>query len=439
MQDLISLVLDSTPTLFSPSSDPQSINQQTQIPTNNPHSAGLNIILENKPNIRINMHSTAFFGVLALVASVSGHMEMSFPPPFRSKSNKNADPGKVDYSMTGPITGAAQFPCKGYQVDMGTPGGASVVTWNAGGPANFTIVGGATHGGGSCQASLSYDGGKSFTVIHSFLGNCPTSSGQNFDLTIPSDAKNGAAIFGWTWFNKIGNREIYMNCASVTIAGGKKRDAPAVAFSARPGLFVANIANGCSTVENKDTVFPDPGPDVTGTASGTDSVTGTCAAVNGIGGGSGSSSGGSSGSGSGSASAAPPASSAASAVSSSAQAPASSAPAVSSASSSGFATSVSSAVATSTASASAPIGTGTTGSVSVSTNGQCSGSQTCAGQTAFGSCCSKYGFCGNTPLHCGDGCMPAFGTCGSGGASNSTSKLKARTHLRSRRPRLPEM
>jgi hypothetical protein len=110
------------------------------------------------------MQYTAFFTILALMATVHGHMEMSFPPPFRSKFNKLADAGKVDYSMTAPLSGAAQFPCKGYQSDMGTPGGASVVTWNAGDKTNFTIVGGAAHGGGSCQAALSYDGGKSFTV-----------------------------------------------------------------------------------------------------------------------------------------------------------------------------------------------------------------------------------------------------------------------------------
>lgn len=110
------------------------------------------------------MQYTAFFTILALMATVHGHMEMSFPPPFRSKFNKLADAGKVDYSMTAPLSGAAQFPCKGYQSDIGTPGGASVVTWNAGDKTNFTIVGGAAHGGGSCQAALSYDGGKSFTV-----------------------------------------------------------------------------------------------------------------------------------------------------------------------------------------------------------------------------------------------------------------------------------
>ncbi|TVY71543.1 hypothetical protein LSUE1_G009359 [Lachnellula suecica] len=365
------------------------------------------------------MQYTAILAALAFGSAANAHMQMSFPIPFRSTLNKAFT--NPDYSMTSPLSGAAQFPCKGYQTDFAdtTGAGAPTATFTAGGPANFTVIGSAVHGGGSCQASLSYDGGKSFTVIHSYIGGCPLTNGQDFALTIPSDAKTGAAMFAWTWYNQIGNREIYMNCASVTIAAGSKRDAPTVAFSARPGIFVANLANGCTTVEGKDVNFPDPGPDVTGTPTGDGTFTGTCAAVNGIGGGSASSgSGSSSGS---SASAAAPASSAASPVASSATTLATSA---SSAAASGgiFATSAaspaSSAAASSTASASTPVGTAT-GSVSASANGQCAGSQTCAGQTQFGSCCSQWGYCGDTTLHCGTGCQSAFGTCGSP-ASNST-------------------
>jgi LysM repeat protein len=214
--------------------------------------------------------------ILAFVALVRGHMEMSFPPPFRSKVNPFANQATIDYSMTAPLSGAAAFPCKGYQSDLGTPAGASVVTWNQGAAVNITIAGSATHGGGSCQVSLSYDSGKTFKVIHSFIGGCPSTPTWSFN--IPSDATPGPALFAWTWFNQIGNREIYMNCASITIGGGTKR-ASTVAFSSRPDIFKANIGNGCTTVEGQDVVFPDPGPDVTGTSakSGT-GFTGNCGA-----------------------------------------------------------------------------------------------------------------------------------------------------------------
>ncbi|KAK1751225.1 hypothetical protein QBC47DRAFT_392516 [Echria macrotheca] len=203
-------------------------------------------------------------GLLAALPLVAGHMEMSFPPPFRSKFNPHAT--NIDYSMTSPLSAdGSNFPCKGYQADLGTPAGASTATFAPGSTHNFTIVGGASHGGGSCQASLSYDGGKTFTVIKSIIGGCPLSS--SYDFTIPADAKTGDALFSWSWFNELGNREMYQNCAPITIGGGAaKRDVViqerAAAFSSRPPMFVANVGNGCKTLDSTDVTFPNPGPDV---------------------------------------------------------------------------------------------------------------------------------------------------------------------------------
>ncbi|EFQ32771.1 polysaccharide deacetylase [Colletotrichum graminicola] len=55
---------------------------------------------------------------------------------------------------------------------------------------------------------------------------------------------------------------------------------------------------------------------------------------------------------------------------------------------------------------SAPAATPTGG---VSTDGSCGGANgfTCPGTT----CCSEYGYCGDTTAHCGTGCQPLFGTC----------------------------
>ena len=122
----------------------------------------------------------------------------------------------------------------------------------------MTLAGTATHGGGSCQLSLSYDNGGSFYVIESMMGGCPLTT--TYDFKIPSDVANGNALFAWTWFNLVGNREMYMNCADVTISGGSSSVS---AFeSAYPKIFVANVANGCSTVENQQTVFAHPGNQV---------------------------------------------------------------------------------------------------------------------------------------------------------------------------------
>jgi hypothetical protein len=95
-------------------------------------------------------------------------MSLSWPPPFRAAINKFVPQADIDYSITSPLNAdGSNFPCKGYQSDLGSVGGTSVATWAAGTQYNFTVLGSATHGGGSCQAALSYDKGVSWKVIHS--------------------------------------------------------------------------------------------------------------------------------------------------------------------------------------------------------------------------------------------------------------------------------
>ncbi|KAL2166306.1 hypothetical protein VTG60DRAFT_2965 [Thermothelomyces hinnuleus] len=222
--------------------------------------------------------------ILALAGAVAAHMQMRYPPPLRSSYNPHAAAaGDVDYSMTSPLRAdGSDFPCKGSLALLGTPLlGRAVATWSAGGEYNFTLAaGGAPHGGGSCQAALSVDGGRTFRVLHSYEGACPAAAaaaaaaaapggeGENaFRFAVPADVPaTRGAVFAWTWFNNLGNREMYMNCAVVDItaaAGGSgSGKEKKVAFTSRPGLFVANIGNGCRTIEGTDVKFPDPGPDV---------------------------------------------------------------------------------------------------------------------------------------------------------------------------------
>ncbi|ERS94950.1 hypothetical protein HMPREF1624_08661 [Sporothrix schenckii ATCC 58251] len=208
--------------------------------------------------------------VLASASIAAAHMEMTWPPPLRSKYNPYSNPGSIDYTMTAPLLAdGSNYPCKHYQVaDLGTPQGRPTASFAAGQSANLTIGGGAPHGGGSCQVSVSYDRGQSFTVVQSIEGGCPASAGTTtLDFVIPYDAPQGDALLAWTWFNNLGNREMYMNCAAVTITGAAgaaakpKRGAHAP-LSSRPKLFVANVGNGCSTVDSRDVQFPQPGPDL---------------------------------------------------------------------------------------------------------------------------------------------------------------------------------
>ncbi|KAK8094780.1 Extracellular protein [Apiospora hydei] len=243
---------------------------------------------------------------VALAAeTVLGHMNMADPPPLRYKGNPNAvKAGKVDSDITSPNT-ATTFPCKGAIPDFDDPiAGAPVATWYPGEQHNVKIEGGASHNGGSCQLSLSYDKGQTFTVVFSKIGACPTD--PNIPFTLPADTPSAdKVLFSWSWINHTGNREFYNNCAVLTIGAAKKnkkRTAPAVAFKDRPAMLVADlyhVAGAACVKEGVDALYPEPGPDFVNVSSSAalpdDCVTGQPMSSNPIVGGSG----GSAGSGSG--------------------------------------------------------------------------------------------------------------------------------------------
>ncbi|KAF3480383.1 uncharacterized protein GIQ15_05730 [Arthroderma uncinatum] len=196
--------------------------------------------------------TTSILFALCAAGTAMAHMEMQWPYALRSKFNKqNTNP---DWSMTGPLNpSGADFPCKGYHKAPFQ----SVASYEAGGEYNLTLAGNTRHQGGSCQVSLSYDNGKTFKVINSYLGGCPMKDTYNFN--IPTSAPDGQALLAWSWFNLVGNREMYMNCAHVTVNGGSDSKTK---FNALPDMFVANVGNGCSTIEGKEIVFKNPGEKV---------------------------------------------------------------------------------------------------------------------------------------------------------------------------------
>ena len=250
------------------------------------------------------MKTTSFFSaVLGLMAvAIDAHMEMSYPPPLRSKFNKNLGGQQPVYGMNSPLDKTGKdFPCKGFLGDIKTT--QPVVTWTPGQTYQLSIFGTASHGGGSCQVSLSTDGGKTFTVMHSWVGGCvvdkPGNAGPateataaNLTFALPPDTPSGDAVMAWSWFNLIGNREMYMNCAYVQVGPGPKMirsvakqtrhmskmmrreetlrgraeeltlraDTP---WKSRPEMFVANVQKEqCETIEGTAIDFPNPGPNV---------------------------------------------------------------------------------------------------------------------------------------------------------------------------------
>ena len=200
--------------------------------------------------------------------SVQGHMKLATPAPYGEDSLTNAP---LDAS-------GSDFPCKqrpGVYADA-----KSTATMPIGAKQTLSFIGGATHGGGSCQISLTKDlqptKDSVFQVIHSIEGGCPTSSPGNigddanapdptsFDYSIPQGIAPGKYTLAWTWFNKIGNREMYMNCAPIVVSGGGSKrsfddsetypsdahepsynETAEFALAARdatfPAMFVANI------------------------------------------------------------------------------------------------------------------------------------------------------------------------------------------------------
>ena len=218
----------------------------------------------------------ASFGRTAVVATsllsmASAHLSIAEPKPIQGNAIKDLlDPS------------GSNFPCHG--APLPTSGGQKMVAGETF-PLQFEMAEGANtavHGGGSCQLAILSDTANaadpaSWNVIYSIEGGCPSNTQGNlapgfkactsadqgdcmhsWDIPMPKGVKSGNAILSWTWFNTIGNREMYQNCVNVDITGGS-------GDGTFPPLFVANLAsvNDVKTTENSDVLFPEPGEFVT--------------------------------------------------------------------------------------------------------------------------------------------------------------------------------
>jgi hypothetical protein len=207
--------------------------------------------------------TTLFAAALAMASTASAHMIMTEPKPFGIGP---ADNSPLDSS-------GSNFPCK-----IG-PGGSYVVgsmnEWTVGSDITLTFEGTATHGGGSCQVSVTKDKEPTpqsvWKVIHSIEGGCPTSDHGNngalntFPFTVPSELPEGQLTMAWTWFNNVGGREMYMLCAPIKVSGGSGDG-----FDSLPDMAVANIKGqgSCENAQNFDYNFANPGKYVTKMGTG---------------------------------------------------------------------------------------------------------------------------------------------------------------------------
>ncbi|KAJ2981922.1 hypothetical protein NQ176_g1722 [Zarea fungicola] len=221
-----------------------------------------------------------------LATIASAHILMTNPVPY-GKSTLNNSPLAADGS---------DFPCKLRGNTYAAEGASNV--YAQGSKQQLAFQGSAVHGGGSCQVSVTTDltpnKNSVWKVIKSIEGGCPAKNqagnmGDNagaavpfkYDFTIPSELAAGNYTIAWTWFNKVGNREMYMNCAPMAVTG----NAGSASFlNGLPDMFVANIGNGCGTPDGTDAQFPNPGSDVdrfNGQTNAFAAPTGSCQKPNG--------------------------------------------------------------------------------------------------------------------------------------------------------------
>ncbi|KAG9376342.1 hypothetical protein A1F94_012889 [Pyrenophora tritici-repentis] len=213
--------------------------------------------------------------LLALATSAAAHMIMEYPVPY-GKATLNSSP-----------LAPGDYPCK---QRTGVYDVTEMNQWNAGETKTISFIGSAVHGGGSCQFSLTTDPKPSessqWKVIQSVIGGCPSNVTGNitpadpdghgaatFPVQMPKDIPDGQYTFAWTWLNKVGNREFYMNCAPVQVGNGASKASTksvSTALSSLPDMFVANVPDtSCSTAEGEDFEYPNPGKNVITSAEAT--------------------------------------------------------------------------------------------------------------------------------------------------------------------------
>jgi hypothetical protein len=188
---------------------------------------------------------------LSLLGVANAHMKMASPVPFNVANLENS-PLAADGS---------NFPCKAVS---GSAASYSISAMNelpVDKPILLSLAGSAPHDGGTCQVSITFDEEPTkesvFKVIQTFEGGCPVNNAK-FTFNLPKEFPNAErATLAWTWFNRIGNREMYMDCAPISITGGSDNKDY---YESLPDMFVANIATTeCAVAEGSDVQVPDPG------------------------------------------------------------------------------------------------------------------------------------------------------------------------------------
>jgi predicted carbohydrate-binding protein with CBM5 and CBM33 domain len=153
--------------------------------------------------------------VCLLFNQCKAHIFMKDPPSRHNKYSQHyTNNNLVNYNLNSPLNVSPdyfKFPCKGFST------GPPTTTFN-GNTISISLEGTATHGGGHCQFGISYDN-KEFVVLKTVLDTCLLDS-MTYSFNLPENAMGGNMIVFWSWINRIGNREYYMECADVNVNNG---------------------------------------------------------------------------------------------------------------------------------------------------------------------------------------------------------------------------
>ena len=143
------------------------------------------------------------------VRYVNGHVFMKSPASRRNKYSEYYNKIKmVDYNIMAPLnTDGYSYPCKGYKKGPVTQNYTTNII-------PIELEGTVLHEGGHCQFGIS-NNDSDFVVLNTVLDNCLL-TGLKYDLELPNIPNGNYTLF-WTWVNKIGNREYYMECADISL------------------------------------------------------------------------------------------------------------------------------------------------------------------------------------------------------------------------------
>ncbi|KAG0366457.1 hypothetical protein BC939DRAFT_505875 [Gamsiella multidivaricata] len=169
---------------------------------------------------------------ILLLGSTEAHIALLYPPPRGGFGTKGVD-WRV-HEFVG--YHGYKFPCGGFPKGLNSILKAGQIV-----PVRFWTsefkdvkrlpkksIGQARHGGGMCEFSLSYDGGKSFHVLATYTRTCPDVAYEwpvrNPD-NVPPCSNLGKCLLSWSWMAAL-IPQFYHNCADVTVQGVKNGRLP---------------------------------------------------------------------------------------------------------------------------------------------------------------------------------------------------------------------